>query len=146
MSSLPICRAGKLAETQTPRAERAGMVPAILGGSLKWQIEHTASGSRRKGTFFIFVAVGSRTPQCPRQKNIDNSRLSFRWADEAETEEIREACLQMARDWTAAALRAEGLSRPEIPEPRDHRPPSRKVQLSFCKSDHPFRRSSLRSH
>jgi hypothetical protein len=39
----------------------------------------------------------------------------FRWADEAETEEMREACLQMARDWTAAALRAEGLSRPEIP-------------------------------
>lgn len=39
----------------------------------------------------------------------------FRWADEAETDEIREAFLQMARDWTAAALRVEGVLRPEIP-------------------------------
>lgn len=29
----------------------------------------------------------------------------FRWAEEAETAEMREAFLQMARDWTAAALR-----------------------------------------
>jgi hypothetical protein len=40
----------------------------------------------------------------------------FRWADEAETEDVREAFLQMARDWTAAALRAEGVWRPEIPD------------------------------
>jgi hypothetical protein len=40
----------------------------------------------------------------------------FRWADEAETEDMREAFLQMARDWTAAALRAEGLLRPGNPD------------------------------
>ena len=40
----------------------------------------------------------------------------FRWADEAETEEMREAFLQMARDWTAAALRTEGLLCSEVPD------------------------------
>ena len=33
----------------------------------------------------------------------------LRWATEAETEEERNAFLQMARDWTLAALRLEGV-------------------------------------
>jgi len=38
----------------------------------------------------------------------------FRWADEAESDDMREAFLQMARDWMAAALRVEGVLKPEI--------------------------------
>ena len=36
----------------------------------------------------------------------------LRWADEAETEEFKNAFLQMARDWTLAALRLEGVLDP----------------------------------
>jgi hypothetical protein len=36
----------------------------------------------------------------------------LRWADEAATEEFRNAFIQMARDWTLAALRLDGLSVP----------------------------------
>jgi len=37
----------------------------------------------------------------------------LRWAAEAETEEYREAFLQMARDWTLAAMRLEGVLVPD---------------------------------
>jgi hypothetical protein len=37
----------------------------------------------------------------------------LRWAAGAETEEYREAFLQMACDWTLAAMRAEGLLIPD---------------------------------
>jgi hypothetical protein len=53
----------------------------------------------------------------------------LRWADEAETEEFRNAFIQMARDWTLAALRLDGLSVPPASrkirrtEPRAVRPP-----------------------
>jgi len=33
----------------------------------------------------------------------------LRWAIEAETEEFKDAFLQMARDWTLAAMRLEGV-------------------------------------
>ena len=33
----------------------------------------------------------------------------LRWADEAETEEFKDAFIQMARDWTLAALRLDGV-------------------------------------
>jgi hypothetical protein len=36
----------------------------------------------------------------------------LRWATEAETEEFKDAFIQMARDWTLAAMRLEGLSPP----------------------------------
>jgi hypothetical protein len=39
------------------------------------------------------------------------------WADEAETEEIREAFLKIARDWEAAALRAEQEARAAAEKP-----------------------------
>lgn len=65
----------------------------------------------------------SKTARFPRDSSMaktDEYRQfaveCFRWADEAETEDVREAFLQMARDWTAAALRAEGVWRPEIPD------------------------------
>jgi hypothetical protein len=32
----------------------------------------------------------------------------LRWADEAETEEFKDAFIQMARDWTLAAMQLEG--------------------------------------
>ena len=37
----------------------------------------------------------------------------LRWADEAETEEDRKALLDLARDWTLAAMRLEGVLLPE---------------------------------
>jgi hypothetical protein len=37
----------------------------------------------------------------------------LRWADEAETEEFKDAFIQMARDWTLAAMRL------EAPPPRE---------------------------
>jgi hypothetical protein len=33
----------------------------------------------------------------------------YRWADEAETEETRDTYLRLAREWTLAALGANGL-------------------------------------
>jgi hypothetical protein len=70
----------------------------------------------------------------------------LRWA--AETEDMREAFLQMARDWTAAALRAEGLLKPEVPE-LHHRPPSPTRPISGATSSkantpwHPMSDSGL---
>jgi hypothetical protein len=37
----------------------------------------------------------------------------LRWAAEAETEDDREAFLQLAHDWTLAALRIEGVLVPD---------------------------------
>jgi hypothetical protein len=36
----------------------------------------------------------------------------LRWATEAETEEFKDAFIQMARDWTLAAMRLEGFPAP----------------------------------
>jgi hypothetical protein len=36
----------------------------------------------------------------------------LRWAEEAETEEFKDAFILMARDWTLAAMRLEGVSAP----------------------------------
>lgn len=36
----------------------------------------------------------------------------LRWATEAETEEFKDAFIQMARDWTLAAMRLDGVSAP----------------------------------
>jgi len=51
----------------------------------------------------------------------------LRWADEAETEEFRNAFMQMARDWTLAALRLDGLSVPRQSEDQAHRLQSREA-------------------
>jgi hypothetical protein len=40
----------------------------------------------------------------------------LRWATEAETEDMRKAFLDMARDWTLAALRLEGVLTPDAKE------------------------------
>jgi hypothetical protein len=37
----------------------------------------------------------------------------LRWATEAETEDDRKAFLELARDWTLAALRLEGVLTPD---------------------------------
>jgi len=34
----------------------------------------------------------------------------LRWADEADTEEFKDAFIQMARDWTLAAMRLEAVA------------------------------------
>jgi hypothetical protein len=39
----------------------------------------------------------------------DYAKECLRWADEAETDEQRQSFVDMARDWTLAALRLEGL-------------------------------------
>jgi hypothetical protein len=48
----------------------------------------------------------------------------LRWADQAKTEEERAAFLDMARDWTLAAMRLEGVSvldgAPTKPPPERH--------------------------
>jgi len=44
----------------------------------------------------------------------------LRWATEAETEEFKDAFLQMARDWTLAAMRLEGVLVPR--QQGDERP------------------------
>jgi hypothetical protein len=36
----------------------------------------------------------------------------LRWATEAETEEFKDAFIQMARDWTLAAMRLDGVFAP----------------------------------
>jgi hypothetical protein len=49
----------------------------------------------------------------------------LRWAAEAETEDDRKAFLELARDWTLAALRLEGAA---IPDPNRARlPPNREL-------------------
>jgi hypothetical protein len=48
----------------------------------------------------------------------------LRWAAEAETQEDREGLLQLARDWTLAALRLEGALIPEAVKPEPRRQPS----------------------
>ena len=45
----------------------------------------------------------------------------LRWAAEAETEDDRKAFLELARDWTLAALRLEGVL---TPDPKQTRLPS----------------------
>ena len=45
----------------------------------------------------------------------------LRWAAEAETEDDRKAFLELARDWTLAALRLEGVV---TPDPKQTRLPS----------------------
>jgi hypothetical protein len=40
----------------------------------------------------------------------------FRWADEAVTDNERQSFLDMARDWTLAALRLESVMIPRQPE------------------------------
>jgi hypothetical protein len=50
------------------------------------------------------------------------ARECLKWAEEAESEELRDAFLQMARDWEAAALRADGIGLERIeakPAPDD---------------------------
>lgn len=39
------------------------------------------------------------------------------WADKADSDHVRQVFLQLAQDWTAAALRADGLSRLTDEEP-----------------------------
>lgn len=49
----------------------------------------------------------------------------LRWAAEAETEEDRNALLDLARDWTLAAMRLEGVLVPvdaRTEEPLERRP------------------------
>ena len=46
----------------------------------------------------------------------------LRWATEAETEEFRDAFIQMARDWTLAAMRLEGVLAPRKSEDEAHMP------------------------
>lgn len=41
----------------------------------------------------------------------------LRWADEAETDDLRQSFLDMARDWTLAALRLEGTLGPTDSDP-----------------------------
>lgn len=43
----------------------------------------------------------------------------LRWATEAETEEFKDAFIQMARDWTLAAMRLEGVLAPPQVEGSD---------------------------
>jgi hypothetical protein len=45
----------------------------------------------------------------------------LRWADEAETEEFKDAFIQMARDWTLAAMRLEAVAAPPPPASRQIR-------------------------
>jgi hypothetical protein len=45
----------------------------------------------------------------------------LRWATEADTEEFKDAFIQMARDWTLAAMRLEGLSASPPPAGREIR-------------------------
>jgi hypothetical protein len=40
------------------------------------------------------------------------ARECLQWADEAETDDQRQSFLDMARDWTLAAFRLEGLVSP----------------------------------
>jgi hypothetical protein len=40
----------------------------------------------------------------------------LRWATKTETEDMRKAFLDMARDWTLAALRLEGVLAPDAKE------------------------------
>jgi hypothetical protein len=40
----------------------------------------------------------------------------LQWADEAETDDQRQSFLDMARDWTLAALRLEGVMIPALSE------------------------------
>ena len=37
------------------------------------------------------------------------ARECLKWAEEADTDEVRDAFIQMALDWKAAALRTEGI-------------------------------------
>jgi hypothetical protein len=46
----------------------------------------------------------------------------LRWATEAETDDMRNAFLDMARHWTLAALRLEGVL---IPDANETEPPPR---------------------
>ena len=52
----------------------------------------------------------------------------LRWATEAETEEFKTAFLQMARDWTLAAMRVEGVLAPKqqdlAPKQQDNERPT----------------------
>jgi hypothetical protein len=41
----------------------------------------------------------------------------LRWADEAETDDLRQSFLDMARDWTLAALHLEGTLGPTNSDP-----------------------------
>ena len=40
------------------------------------------------------------------------ARECLKWADESEADDDRQSFLDMARDWTLAAMRLEGTSRP----------------------------------
>ena len=46
----------------------------------------------------------------------------LRWASEADTEQDRAAFLELARDWTLAALRLEGVLIPSPTEPPKEQP------------------------
>ena len=48
----------------------------------------------------------------------------LRWATEVETEDDRKAFLDLARDWTLAALRLEGIL---IPDAKQTRPSNREL-------------------
>ena len=49
------------------------------------------------------------------------ARECLAWADEAETDEQRQSFLNMARDWTLAALRLEGrLGQNDSMQPFEH--------------------------
>jgi hypothetical protein len=44
------------------------------------------------------------------------SKECLKWADESETDDMRKSFLDMARDWTLAAMRLEGVLLPEQAE------------------------------
>jgi hypothetical protein len=46
----------------------------------------------------------------------DYAKECLQWADEAETDDQRQSFPDMARDWTLAALRLEGVMIPRQPE------------------------------
>jgi hypothetical protein len=46
----------------------------------------------------------------------DYAKECLRWADQAETDDQRQSFLDMARDWTLAALRLEGVMIPRQSE------------------------------
>jgi hypothetical protein len=69
----------------------------------------------------MYLAWGSAMATAEEYKQF--AKECLRWATEAETDDDRNALLEMARDWTLAALRLDGVLVPAMKETEGTRRP-----------------------